>query len=489
LPDAALALTGRTGIAAVSGELRRFAGLAAPMVLSRFGVAALALADGVMLARYSAEQLAVLGLADSVMGRVLEVSMVAATAGLALAAQARAAGPAQAGRIGNVWHNGLALAFGLGLAALLVGSLGGPLLHALGQPAALAAQAAQVMAILGLSAMPALVGLVCAGLLESIGRARTVVAVVVLANLANIGLNQWLIFGGPGVQALGATGAAIATLLVRLVMAAGLFTLLWRCARRPPGDGYGLRAGFDRAAWQAGAEQRRRGAAAAATVGMLALMSLGLPVMAGWLGPDALAQATALFLCLVPAMVLAWGLADAAALRVAAIAGADRRAGDGIRSSGWRMMLLPAGLWALFVAAGLTQGSAWLQLMLGQPALVAAVLPLLGLGLLVVAGDTASIMFGAMLRSLGVLRGPLMAQALSSLALLPLAAALAFGLGWQLQGLLAAQAAMALARAVALAFMFDQTARRQDRRTHVDGVLGTTAPHPVPTTGQPAPSR
>jgi MATE family multidrug resistance protein len=217
----------------LSQELRGYAQLAGPMVVSRVGVAALAFTDGVMLARSSAEALAVHGLSESLMGRVLEVSMVAATAGLALAAQARAGGGggAQAARVGTVWHNGLALASGLGLAALLFSALGGPLMQALGQPAVLVSQATLVVGLIGLSAWPALLGLVCGGLLESIGRARTVVLAVVLANVANIALNQWLIFGGLGVPALGAVGAATSTLVVRVLMAAGLLAVLWQAGR------------------------------------------------------------------------------------------------------------------------------------------------------------------------------------------------------------------------------------------------------------------
>jgi hypothetical protein len=64
-------------------------------------------------------------------------------------------------------------------------------------------------------------------------------------------------------------------------------------------------------------------------------VSFGLPVMAGWLGAQALAQVTALFLCLAPVMVLAWGLADAAAVRIAAVAGS--RTGRPAQACGHRL--------------------------------------------------------------------------------------------------------------------------------------------------------
>ena len=450
----------------LKAELRSFAQLAGPMVVSRMGVAALAFTDGVMLARSGSEALAVHGLSESLMGRVIEVAMVTATAGLALAAQAHAGGARTAMGVGTVWHNGLALATGLGMAALLFSAFGAPILHALGQPHALVSQTSLVIGVIGLSVWPALVGLVCGGILETIGRARTVVVAVVLANLVNIALNQWLIFGGLGVPPLGALGAATSTLAVRVLMAVGMLTLLWRAGHRGEAAAYGLHQRFDRQAWRAGAEQRRRGAAAAATVGVLALVSFGLPVMAGWLGALALAQVTALFLCLAPVLVVAWGLADASALRIAAVAGSSHPGGMGLRTTGWRLMITPAVV--LIVASALFAGASGplLRSLLEQPELVAGVRPLLFLGLLVAAGDTLSIVLGAMLRSLGVLRGPLLVQAVGSLALLPLAGLLAFGAGWHLSGLLAAQGGIALVRTGVLAVMFNRTARALDLIRH-----------------------
>ncbi len=56
--------------ATLATELRGFARLAWPMVVSRIGVAALAFTDGVMLAHASAQALAVHGLSESLMGRL-----------------------------------------------------------------------------------------------------------------------------------------------------------------------------------------------------------------------------------------------------------------------------------------------------------------------------------------------------------------------------------------------------------------------------------
>jgi Na+-driven multidrug efflux pump len=103
-----------------------------------------------------------------------------------------------------------------------------------------------------------------------------------------------------------------------------------------------------------------------------------------------------------------------------------------------------------------------------------------------------SIVLGAMLRSLGVLRAPFLVQATGSLVLLPLAGLLAFGAGWQLQGLLAAQGGIALVRAGVMALIFHRVARQRDgERLRAAAAAGRAAPapsshHPLPQRAPPA---
>lgn len=459
----------------LGAQARAYLPLAVPMVVSRLGVAAFGIADGVMLARYSTEQLAVQGVAEPLMARVMEVGMAAVTAGLALAAQARAAGGRSALQVGQVFHNALLLALLLGGVGALAGLAGDPALRALGQPPELIEQAGRVLVILGWGVAPALVGLVCGGLLEALGRPLRVAAAVVVANLLNIALNQWWIFGGFGVPALGAVGSAWSTWVVRMALALVLLGMLWWMAGR---QAYALRGRFGAAQWRAGAEQRRRGWAGAGNVAVLALLSLGLPVMAGWLGAQAVAQVTALFLTLAPAMVVAWGLGDAAGLRVAALLGHGpmglapgaaparpaRAPGEpGLLLAGRQLAVLLAAVLAAAVVAHLMGSRPLLALAVHDAALVDAVIPLMPLGLLALCGDAVSVFYAAMLRSLGVLRGPFFAHLGSGVLVLVLAWGLGFHLGLGLPGLLAAHGLSAVARALALAWMYEEHARRLDR--------------------------
>jgi MATE family multidrug resistance protein len=64
--------------------------------------------------------------------------------------------------------------------------------------------------------------------LQAMHRTTPVVAVIVLANLANAGLNWVLVFGHLGFPAMGAIGSSWATALSRWLMALGLLAFGWR---------------------------------------------------------------------------------------------------------------------------------------------------------------------------------------------------------------------------------------------------------------------
>ena len=443
-----------------TAEAGAFLALAGPMIVSRLGVAAMGIADGVMLARHSAGQLAVLGLADTLMGRVIDIGIVFVTAGLALAAQAHAgAADAQRG-VGRVWQTSLWLSLLAGTLVLLFSLLGGPVLGALNQPASLVPDAAQVMFVLSLGVVPALIAVSSAGLLEALGKPMGVAVLVVLANGLNIALNDVLIFGRFGLPSLGAEGAAWSSTVVRTLLALALVASVWWLAGH---ERYGIRERWRAADWTAGREQRARGWAGAANVAVLAGLSLLLPVMAGWMGAGAVAQITALWLVMAPAMIVAWGMGDAAGMRVAALLGqlqGQAALPERLRALGGRLAAVLLAVVLITAAVYLLAPETVVRWVAHKPALVAVVVPLVPLGLAAVATDAMSILYSGMLRSLGVLRAPFVLHVVTGAAMLPLAWWLAFVLAWGVAGLLVAQAATAIVRALALAWLYDRRAAR-----------------------------
>ncbi|MEK8024959.1 MAG: putative multidrug resistance protein NorM [Pseudomonadota bacterium] len=450
----------RSRLESFGREAQQFFALGLPMVVSRLGLAAMAITDGVMLAHHSSRQLAVHGLADAVMGRWLEVGMAFVMAGLTLAAQAAAGNSGERQLVGRTWHQALLLAFMAGLLGMALGAFAPTLFAWTGQEAVLAADAGLVLAVLGLGMLPAMVAMATAGVLEAVGHASVVALAVVMANLLNFWLNGLWIDGSGTVPALGAVGAAWATTVVRGVLAVVLLAAAWWLPQRHE---FGLRRRFRPADWRASQEQRGRGWNAALSTGLLALLACGLPVIAGWLGERPLAAMTALFVLLAPLMVMAWGLADAAGLQVAGVMGMERRRPGMMLRTGDRCALLQALVVAGFALLMLALAPPLLALVAPDPALARLVRPLLPLGIVVVLAEGLAFLYAAQLRSIGELRRPLLIQAVAGLLLLPLAWVLAFQFKAGLGGLLAAQGIAAALRAFALATLYRQVGMGLDK--------------------------
>lgn len=432
------------------GEVGAFFAIALPMIVSRVGVAAMGIVDGIIVARYSTEQFAVMGSAEAIVARLLDVAMVLATAGLPLAAQARAAGPRRHRYVARVWYACLGLGVLAGLAVLTLSMFGPMILRLLGQPPEIVAASGEVIRILGIGAPAALVALVAAGLLEALGRPVFVAVVVVLANVANAALDLVLVGVLPGTPAMGAEGAAWATTLVRVMLAV---VLMLGVATHRDRSGYRLDRRPEPSLWTKTKRIRARGWSASANVAILALLSLGLPVMAGWMGTLSIARINALWLALAPAMIIVWGMADAAGLRISALRGGTRVPGD-LRRLGLLLAAVLGGVLAATAAAYLLAPETMVRWAAPDPSVTRAIVPLIGLGLVALAGDTLSALFGSMLRSLGVLRTPFDLHVVTGLLMLPIAGAMAFGMKWGLAGLVGAHAGMAVVRAAALAWMY-----------------------------------
>jgi MATE family multidrug resistance protein len=448
------------GAAELAREADRFLRLAGPMIVSRLGLAGLAITDGWMVAHHSPNELAALGLADGTLGRLLEVLAALVLAGLALAApgtpgvppaepEGSRGGSDAARRRGTVWHQAMLLGTLAGVGAALLGGFAQVLFTALGQPTALAERGGLVAFVLGLGFPLALIGLATGGFLEAIGRATLVAVVVVLANGVNILLNSVLVFGLGGLPALGAVGSAWSTTTVRLLVAIGLVACTWNLRDQVE---LGVRRRVDRAAGEAGREQRQRGCSAAATVLLLVSLNMSIPVFAGRLGAAALAQTTAFFLCLAPCGVMVWGLADAAALRVAAscaeLGPRQLRGVVGVAVvTALSMVLLAVSpyLFAPRFIAGLAAG---------DPDLATPLAALLGIGAVLLLIDTLSFVLGASLRSLGELKWPFIAHLAAAALVPPMAWWLAFEQRLGVLGLITALLISSTMRAVFLASLF-----------------------------------
>lgn len=187
----------------------RVAALAWPILIGQLAVIANGVIDTMMTARYSATDLAALGLGASVY-----ISIFVGLSGVMQALSptiGQLYGARKLEAIGFEVRQGVWLVLflsGVGAIALCFPQF---LLSIAQAPSELNDKVEQYLQILAL-ALPATLGLrIYASLNTAISRPRRVMAIQIGALLLKIPLNAWFIFGGLGLPAFGSPGCAIAT--------------------------------------------------------------------------------------------------------------------------------------------------------------------------------------------------------------------------------------------------------------------------------------
>lgn len=192
--------------------------LAFPVILSNLLISLVGVVDVFMAGRLGPVEIAAVGMASSVRMLVL-IGVLSVTAGaMALAAQAHGSG--DAARVSHVARQSLSLTVILALALSVVGYLlSEPLLRLLGgggDPRAVVL-GTDYLQIIFLGTVFLALNLVVNSLMQGVGDTVTPLAITAGANVLNIGLNYLLMFGPGPLPAYGVAGAALGTLLARLV--------------------------------------------------------------------------------------------------------------------------------------------------------------------------------------------------------------------------------------------------------------------------------
>ncbi len=293
----------------ISREFRSLFRLAGPIIASNLGMMAMAAVDNIFLGRVSATALAASALGHSFV-HLVSFFGIGCLHGLdPILAQAEGAGDRKGLALG--FQRGLVLAALLCLPTCLLLLPAGPLFRLLGQPEALASEAAD-FALLLIPGVPAwFFYMSLTRLLQARHRTRFLLSVSVLGNLANALLDFMWIRGLFGFPAMGAEGCALATSAVRILMALALLRLARRevlpCLR--PWN----RRSFDSSAL-------RRLFRLCRPIGFQLVAEIGgfasILVFMGWIGTDEVAgHQIALHLASITFMV-PLGIGGAAAARV-----------------------------------------------------------------------------------------------------------------------------------------------------------------------------
>jgi len=298
-------------------DFARLTRLAGPVVAARLGIMVMGVTDTIVVGRHSAEQLGFMALAWAAASSVLS-SALGLLSGIQVMTS-RALGEGRPAGAGAALRRGVVYGLWIGVIAGAVLAVGGPLLlSSLGLKGGLAEGARAPLVILAVSMPSFALSAASATWLEGLGRTTPPMLLMWGANLLNLGVDLVLVPGAFGLPALGAAGAATATFSARTFLALSTlaYVALMKDSRRL---GVFTRPPRSR---PLEIEQRRIGYGAAASAFFETSAFASMNVVAGWIGPLAVAAwAVALNLAALIFMV-PLGLATATAVMVARAFGA-----------------------------------------------------------------------------------------------------------------------------------------------------------------------
>ncbi|MBT8178873.1 MAG: MATE family efflux transporter [Eudoraea sp.] len=205
-------------------EFRYNARLAAPVILGMLGHTFVAFADNVMVGQLGTAELAAVSLGNSFVFVAMSLGIGFSTAITPLVAEADGSGDKVAGK--NALKHGLVLCTILGLVLFGIILLAKPLMQYMDQPEEVVQLAIPYLDIVAFSLVPLIMFQAFKQFSEGLSQTKYPMFATVLANVVNIILNYLLIFGAFGFPKLGIIGAAIGTLMARLIMLFFLWYLL-----------------------------------------------------------------------------------------------------------------------------------------------------------------------------------------------------------------------------------------------------------------------
>jgi MATE family multidrug resistance protein len=377
----------------LASHIGQTARLALPVMLSRAGLVLMLTVDTAIVGHLDAAGLQLAALGASVIPQtVLQTVAVGLLIGV-IVRTAQLDGAGRAAECGQVWRLGILIAAVLGVAYALLLTPGAFILsEILGQPMEVAIAGGPVLTIFGYGLPGLLLYVASTHFLEGINRPVPPMLLMLGANLLNAGLAYLLAYGGLGLPALGVTGVAIATSIVRWVLGLGGIALVLILVDR---DRYQV-----------------SGRLTHGLQGMMALLHLGLPLAAaigletacfsmivnfsGWLGPVSLATMYAAINYTSFIYMLTIGLATAAAVRVGNAVGRDDWA-DAQRA-GWVAVAMAGTLMVVASLLTVLLADRAAGILTNDPAVLASLVPLLAgvVSLLVIVDSLQGVLMGAL---------------------------------------------------------------------------------------------
>lgn len=198
--------------------------LAYPVILGMLGHTFVAFADNIMVGQLGTAELAAVSLGNSFVFIAMSLGIGFSTAITPLVAEADGAGNKANGK--SALKHGLVLCTLLGLSLFGVILLAKPLIYAMQQPPEVVELAIPYLDLVAFSLVPLIIFQAFKQFSEGLSQTKYPMYATIIANVVNVLLNYLLIFGSFGFPKLGIVGAAIGTLVSRIIMVAYIWFLL-----------------------------------------------------------------------------------------------------------------------------------------------------------------------------------------------------------------------------------------------------------------------
>ncbi len=200
--------------------------LATPVILGMLGHQVVALVDNIMVGQLGSAELAAVSLGNSFMFIAMSLGVGFSTAITPLVAEADGEGNREKGK--SSFKHGLFLCIVLGLALFAMVMFAKPLMYVMKQPPEVVDLAMPYLTLVAASLVPLIIFQGFKQFSDGMSMTRFPMYATIAANIANVVLNYIFIFGKFGAPELGVVGAAIGTLVSRVVMVGYLWYLLSR---------------------------------------------------------------------------------------------------------------------------------------------------------------------------------------------------------------------------------------------------------------------
>jgi MATE family multidrug resistance protein len=207
-------------------DMRALVRLAVPIVAMQVGMMLMSVVDTVFVGHVSARELAAAALGSLYTIGLFNFSLGVIWAVDPLISQALGARDPKAAALGV--QRGLVLAVAMGAVATLLCLPAEWVYRALREPTEVIPRAVAFVHISAPSLVPMLLFVALRQSLQAMKRTHALVAVVVLSNVLNAGLDWVLVFGHWGLPPMGAPGSALATTITRTLGLAALLVIARR---------------------------------------------------------------------------------------------------------------------------------------------------------------------------------------------------------------------------------------------------------------------